>query len=67
MILFLKTYAIRPPPSHIQSFEYTAKKKVTYKKSNFCEFIVSCTMYKTAEPIGPKFLVGHHVTTGKVY
>jgi len=22
---------------------------------------------KTAEPIGPKFLVGHHVTTGKVY
>ena len=22
---------------------------------------------KTAEPIGPKFFVGHHVTTGKVY
>ena len=22
---------------------------------------------KTAEPIGPKFVVGHHVTTGKVY
>ena len=22
---------------------------------------------KTAEPIGPKFCVGHHVTTGKVY
>ena len=22
---------------------------------------------KTAEPIGPKFFVGHHMTTGKVY
>ena len=22
---------------------------------------------KTAEQIGPKFFVGHHVTTGKVY
>ena len=22
---------------------------------------------KTAEPIRPKFFVGHHVTTGKVY
>ena len=22
---------------------------------------------KTAEPIGPKFFLGHHVTTGKVY
>ena len=22
---------------------------------------------KTAEPIGPKFFMGHHVTTGKVY
>ena len=22
---------------------------------------------RTAEPIGPKFFVGHHVTTGKVY
>ena len=22
---------------------------------------------KTAKPIGPKFFVGHHVTTGKVY
>ena len=22
---------------------------------------------KTAEPIGPKFFVGHHVTPGKVY
>ena len=26
-----------------------------------------CVFVKTAEPIGPKFFVGHHVTTGKVY
>ena len=32
---------------------------------------VSVSLYpmnvKTAEPIGPKNFVGHHVTTGKVY
>ena len=35
------------------------------------KFVLSVCLYpinvKTAEPIGPKFVVGHHVTTGKVY
>ena len=34
-----------------------------------CRFV--CLLYsidvKTAEPIGPKFFVGHHMTQGKVY
>ena len=33
-----------------------------------CLFVCLYTInVKTAEPIGPKFFVGHHVTTGKVY
>ena len=39
---------------------------------SFCLFVcLSVCLYpinvKTAEPIGPIFFVGHHVTTGKVY
>ena len=33
-----------------------------------CLFVCLYPIYvKTAEPLGPKFFVGHHVTTGKVY
>ena len=36
-----------------------------------CLFVCLSVSYtinvKTAEPIGPKFFVGHYVTTGKVY
>ena len=35
------------------------------------KFVLSVCLYpinvKTAEPIGSKFVVGHHVTTGKAY
>jgi len=31
-----------------------------------CLFVSNINV-KTAEPIGPNFFVGHHVTTGKVY
>ena len=32
-----------------------------------CLFFLYPINVKTAEPIGPKFFVGHHVTTWKVY
>ena len=35
---------------------------------SICLFVcVSPTNVKTAEPIGPKFCMGPHVTPGKVY
>ena len=51
--------------AHIVWFLHDTPVKSIYK------FGLSVCLYpinvKMAEPIGPKFLVGHHVTTGKVY
>ena len=53
---------------------FTEKKKIfQFDYSNLyinlaCLFVcLFVCIVKTAEPIGPKFFVGHHVTTGKVY
>ena len=56
---------VSPPSSPIHTSIYKFGLSV-------CLFVcLSVCLYpinvKTAEPIGPKFFVGHHVTTGKVY
>ena len=58
-VFFLKRLNRKPKRCHV------------FKITSIYKFGLSVCLYpinfKTAEPIGPKFFVGHHVTTGKIY
>jgi len=75
LIHSLILYPSHPKPSFwclLQGFVVHWLSGVFYKlPQSIYKFGLSVCLYpinvKTAEPIGPKFFVGHHVTTGKVY
>ena len=55
----------------LKSFVHRQRQVLLYINLACLSVCLSACLYpinvKTAEPIGPKLFVGHHVTTGKVY
>ena len=65
------------PPTHLPGIlmvrfptpsQYIGKIYINLACLSVCLSVCLCPInVKTAEPIGPKFFLGHHATLGKVY